>query len=577
MEKDKMEEQQMADQYMMVKRLNDELQLALETLHEEKDMLQKALAEAELKNEIIAAIGKNYYHITRIDIEEDYYEVVSGFENFPDSIKTKGSFSENVPPNCKKIVDSAYLEDFLAFMDISTLAQRLQNEESISTEYRLVNGNWSNTRLIVKKRNEQGIVTHVLCAIRNISNQKRKEQELAKKAAEAKREVMQKTRFLSNMSHDIRTPMNGILGMIDIAEQYPDDLEVQARCRNKVREMSRYLSSMVNDILDMNKLQSDDFVIPDIPFDLTDMLRAANEAARIKAEEKQIEYIIDWEKGSMSHQYLRGNPIYVAKILSILADNAIKFSDSGSSIVVSCTEKQISNDKLTLTFCCEDHGCGMSKEFTKHAFDLFAQEDESSRTRYQGIGLGLAIAKGLTDRLHGTIRLESEPGAGTTAIVEIPFQTCSRDDVKITGNDDNFISLEGVRVLLVEDNELNMEIARCVLEDQGLLAECASDGLEAVTMFEQSAPGYYQVILMDIMMPNLNGLEAARKIRALKRRDAGEIPIIAMSANAFAEDMIKSRLAGMNAHLAKPLERKKTIETIRRSLSGNKGDNKGEN
>ncbi len=531
-----------------------------------KDQLQEARDEVRLKNEILSAIGKSYYYISRIDLETDRYEVVSGAENFHGEIKKEDCFSKTVRKNCEQIIADAYLDDFLRFIDPFTLAGRLKDEESISMEYRLLNGNWHKTRLIVKKRDEQGCVTHVVCAVRNISDEKRTERQLALQAAEAKHEVMEKTRFLSNMSHDIRTPMNGIIGMLNIADQYPTDLEVQEKCRNKIKELSGYLGSIVNNILDMNKLQSDDFVIQDKPFDITDMLKSANEAARIRAEEKNIEYTIDWEKSSISHRYLVGNPIYVERILSILADNAIKFSDSGSSISVWCTEKQIDDEKLSFTFYCEDYGRGMSKEFVEHAFDLFSQEDESSRTRYQGTGLGLAIAKGLTDRLHGTIRLESEKGVGTTAIVEISFKICSPDDMK-TAVDYDDISLDGLRILIVEDNELNTEIARLLLEDQGLMSECASDGLEAVEMFEKSEPGYYNVILMDIMMPKLNGLDATRRIRALKRKDAGEIPIIAMSANAFAEDMIKSQLAGMNAHLSKPLDGKKIVETIRKTLS----------
>lgn len=327
--------------------------------------------------------------------------------------------------------------------------------------------------------------------------------------------------------------------------------------------MSKYLLSMVNDILDMNKLQSGESVNQDITFDIADMLRTANEAAQIKAEEKQIEYIVEWENSSYTHPYLVGNPLYTARILSILADNAIKFSHIGSTIFVSYNEEQLDDKNVICEFVCKDHGIGMSKEFAEHAFELFAQENESSRTRYEGTGLGLAIAKQLTDRLHGTIRLESEKGVGTTATVQIPFKIGTPEDINVV-RDYKTISLQGLRVLLVEDNDLNMEIARFILEDQGMTVEGAVNGQEAVELFEKSEPGYYSVILMDIMMPVLNGLDATRKIRTLKRTDAETIPVIAMSANAFSDDMISSRLAGMNAHLAKPLDRKKIVETIRR-------------
>ena len=533
-----------------------------------QDRLKKALEEAKLKNEIISAIGKSYDYISRFDLEADTYEVVSGEENFPGIAKHRGCLSKDLRHNCEQLVAEEYLEGFLTFCDVSTMAERLQNEESLSMEYRTTNGEWRRTRLIVKKRDEHGRVTHVLCAVRSINDEKRKEQQLALRAAEAKHETAMKTRFLSNMSHDIRTPMNGIIGLLDMAEEFPDDLQMQEKCRKKIRELSKYLLSMVNDILDMNKLQSGEIANQDMTFDIADMLRTVNEAAQIKAEEKQIEYIVEWEKSSYPHPYLVGNPLFTARILSILADNAIKFSHIGSTISVNCNEEQLDDKNVICEFVCKDHGIGMSKEFTEHAFELFSQENESSRTRYEGTGLGLAIAKKLTDRLHGTICLESEKGVGTTATVRIPFKIGTPDDIKVV-RDYKTISLQGLRVLLVEDNDLNMEIARFILEDQGMIVEGAVNGQEAVELFERSEPGYYSVILMDIMMPVLNGLDATRKIRTLKRTDAETIPVIAMSANAFSDDMISSRLAGMNAHLAKPLDRKKIVETIQKCLSPN--------
>ena len=533
-----------------------------------QDRLKKALEEAKLKNEIISAIGKSYDYISRFDLEADTYEVVSGEENFPGIAKHRGCLSKDLRHNCEQLVAEEYLEGFLTFCDVSTMAERLQNEESLSMEYRTTNGEWRRTRLIVKKRDEHGRVTHVLCAVRSINDEKRKEQQLALRAAEAKHETAMKTRFLSNMSHDIRTPMNGIIGLLDMAEEFPDDLQMQEKCRKKIRELSKYLLSMVNDILDMNKLQSGDIANQDMTFDIADMLRTVNEAAQIKAEEKQIEYIVEWEKSSYPHPYLVGNPLFTARILSILADNAIKFSHIGSTISVNCNEEQLDDKNVICEFVCKDHGIGMSKEFTEHAFELFSQENESSRTRYEGTGLGLAIAKKLTDRLHGTICLESEKGVGTTATVRIPFKIGTPDDIKVV-RDYKTISLQGLRVLLVEDNDLNMEIARFILEDQGMIVEGAVNGQEAVELFERSEPGYYSVILMDIMMPVLNGLDATRKIRTLKRTDAETIPVIAMSANVFSDDMIRSRLAGMNAHLAKPLDRKKIVETIQKCLSPN--------
>ncbi len=527
--------------------------------------IQAALDETQIKNEIISAIGKSYFYITRIDIDADRYEVVSGYENFPKNMEKGGCYSPNTRRNCEQIVDDEYLEDFLVFSDISTLAERLQSEESISMEYRIKSGDWHRARLIVKKRDEQGRVTNVLCAIRNVSDEKRKEVQLKLKAAEANREAREKTRFLSNMSHDIRTPMNGIVGLINMADQHPEDMELQTKCRIKIKELSGYLVSLVNDVLDINKIQTDDFKVNTVTFDIANMLREVNTDAAVKAARKNIDYVIDWDNSRMDHRYLVGNPVYVSRILSILSDNAIKFSHSGTTITVGCSAGRSDEKTIMYTFFCKDQGIGMSKEFVSRAFDMFSQEDEGSRTRYEGTGLGLAIAKKLAERMHGTIRLESEKGVGTTAYVELPFLIGDPDELPVV-KDSKAVSLQGRRALVVEDNALNMEIATFILEDQGMLVEGAVNGLEGVRRFKESAPGYYDVILMDVMMPELNGLDATRRIRAMQRQDAREIPIIAMSANALADDTIKSWLAGMNEHLTKPLDSRKIMDAIRKCL-----------
>ena len=253
-------------------------------------------------------------------------------------------------------------------------------------------------------------------------------------------------------------------------------------------------------------------------------------------------------------------------------DNAIKFSQAGSVLTVGVKEETLDDDRANFTFYCKDQGVGMSEDFIAHAFDMFAQESETSRSRYEGTGLGLAITKQLVDKMDGSIELKSKAGVGTTVIVKIPFKIGTQD--KNSNLSDKPVSLddysvEGMRALVVEDNELNMEISRCILEDSGMEVTCAVDGQEAVEIFEKSAPDYFGVIYMDVMMPRMNGLDAARTIREMKRRDARRGPIIAMSANAFAEDIINSRLAGMNVHLAKPLDAEKMIVALKQCMADN--------
>ena len=533
-------------------------------LYKEKDIqrqLQNALHEARLSNEIIAAIAKAYQYISRIDIQADRFEEIVNRNQKQLNFIKSGILSENNKLVCRQYVAEEYQEAFFKFTDISTLAERMEEEETIALEYRMKDGNWHKLRFIEKKRDENGHLTHVLCAIRSISDTKKREQDLLYQVAEAKKDAALKNRFLSNMSHDIRTPMNGIIGMLELADRYPNDLEMQKRCRDKVLESSRYLLSLVNDILDMNKLESEQEIVNNMPFDLAKLLNKVNNSAQVQAAEKMINYEVDWNQAYLKHQYLVGNPIYLERILMAIADNAVKFTNPGGCVKVWCREKTVDESHVIYQFGCADNGIGMSEEFKKHAFDLFAQENETSRSKYEGSGLGLAIVKKIVDLLEGTIELQSQKEKGTTVLVTLPFQI--GEMVEAAGSDrQKAMSVKGLRVLVVEDNELNMEIATCMLEENGMQVECAMDGLEAVNKFEQSEPGYYDVICMDIRMPHMNGWDAARKIRSMKRQDAQSIPVIAMSANSFTEDIINSRISGMNRHLAKPLDMKKLINTI---------------
>ncbi len=534
--------------------------------------LKNALQEVQLSNEIVAAIAKTYQYISRIDIQADRFEeIVNRDKNHLDFIKS-GVLSENNKRVCGKYVSEEYIDTFLKFTDITTLPERMEKEESIDLEYRMKDGNWHKMRFIEKKRDENGQLTHALCAIRSISETKKREQELLYQIAEAKKDVIQKNRFLDNISHDIRTPMNGIIGMLELANRYPNDLNMQKKCRDKIMESSRYLVSLVNDILDMNKLESGDVAEQNIPFDLAEVLRKMNIRTQVQATDKMIDYIVDWGQEGLKYQYLNGNPIYLERLLTAVAENAVKFTNPGGHVQVWCKELSEEAGWVVYEFGCSDNGIGMSEEFVTHAFDMFSQENETSRSRYEGSGLGLAIARKIVDILGGTIQIESEKGKGTTVRATLPFQIGQNMETAQT-EEQKERSLEGMRVLLAEDNELNREIAECMLESNGMQVESAVDGLDAVEKFQNSEIGYYDVICMDIMMPNLNGWDAARKIRTMKRADAENIPIIAMSANSFSEDIIKSKISGMNAHLSKPLNMEILMKNIKKCVSDRENNN----
>lgn len=542
-----------------------------EIIEKEKEIqkrLQDALDELQLNNEIISAISKNYCYIARIDLQKDFFEEISNDEEMHRLTGNSGCASEKLRKDCEMQVALEYRAYLYPFLDTSTLKERLQNEEYVSTEYRMCDGSWHRLRFIVKKRDEAGNVTHVLCTVREISDSKRREEDLLFAADAAKRESEMKTRFLATMSHDIRTPLNGIIGLVNLAEQHAEDTKMLKEIRDKMMKSLKYLVSLVNDVLDMNKIQSGDFKSKEIIFDGADMMRKILRIYDQKAVEKGIRLEVDWEKCSVRYPILLGNPVYFGRILASIMDNAIKFSSVDSTITVWGREDILENDQAVLTIWCKDQGIGMSEEFIEHAFDMFAQEKESSRSQYEGTGLGLTIAKALADKMGGTIEFQSKQGVGTTAIIKIPFKLGPQDISSKTTNYDN-VSVEGMQVLVVDDNELNVEIAKCMLENSGMKVTCAADGQEAVELFEKSEPGYYGAIFMDVMMPRMDGLEATKTIRNMKRSDAWNVPIIAISANAFIEDILNSKQAGMNAHLAKPLDVNKLLEALKKCLAEN--------
>ena len=543
-------------------------------LYKEKQVqeeLERALDEARISSEIISAIAKLYQCIVRIDLRDGRYEEIRNSDgSWP--FHGTGICTEEMHIECGQRAEKEYQNALIQFLDLSTLADRMAQNETIAMEYRMGNGDWHKLRFIENKRNEDGRLTHVLCAIRSISDIKKREQELQYQISEAKKENALKTCTLRNMSHDLRTPLNGIMGMIEIANQNPGDRELQQKCRDQMLRSSRYLLSLVDDVLAMSKLEAEETEIPDTAFDLTELLGTVNRDAQIKADGKNISYVVDWERADLPFTCLLGNPVYAARLLTAIADNAVKFTEPGGCVRVWCEKKEVKGNQVVYEFGCEDNGIGMSEEFLPHAFEMFSQEKETSRTGYEGSGLGLAIARELSERLGGSIALTSRKGNGTTVRITLPFRIGDKETLALCpeSKEKENVSLEGRRALLVEDNELNMEIAQFMLESNGILTDEASDGEEAAAKFAASAPGDYDMIFMDIMMPKMNGWDAARTIRAMQREDAETVPIFAMSANCFAEDIVNSRIAGMNEHLTKPLNEKKLLEVIRKYLRNRK-------
>ena len=374
---------------------------------------------------------------------------------------------------------------------------------------------------------------------------------IAAKKAEAANEA--KTEFLQRMSHDIRTPINGICGMVNMAEHYADDMEKQTEYRTKIKEASNLLLELVNEVLDMSKFDSGEIVLEEVPFNLRKIFREVFVVIEQMAAEQNIR--ITWEKKEIIHRDFIGSPGYVKRVMMNILSNAVKYNRENGHIYISCVEIPSEQPEMTtMEFVCRDTGIGMTDEFQKSVFEPFAQEHTGSRTKFAGTGLGMSIAKNLVEKMGGTITCESEEGTGTTFVLRVPFRIDTDRDRKAESEEKAEASIRGLHILLAEDNELNMEIAEFLLQNEGAEVTKAWNGQEAVTLFRESESGEFDVILMDIMMPVMNGYEATKIIRSLDREDAKKIPIIAMTANAFTEDRLKAREAGMDEHVAKPVD-----------------------
>ena len=390
---------------------------------------------------------------------------------------------------------------------------------------------------------------------------KEKLMESAKKAEQAN---TAKTEFLQRMSHDIRTPINGIRGMIELADYYSDDLQKQEECRKKIWDASGLLLELINEVLDMGKLESGEILLEEREFNLKKLLGDIVNVVEKQSKEHQLEIVqCDYQ---IEHWNLIGSPIHIKRMLMNILSNAVKYNRYNGKIILDCREVSCIGNVALIEFICKDTGIGMSKEFQEHIFEPFAQEFNSARSSFGGTGLGMPIAKSLVETMGGNIEFESEKNVGTTFRLKIPFKIDDCVHIEEPTEEEHNVSIEGVRVLVAEDNDLNMEITEFVLSSVGAVVIKASNGQEAIEIFEKSEVGEIDIILMDVMMPGVDGLAATRIIRSMSREDAKTIPIIAMTANAFSEDRLRAVEAGMNEHLAKPLESTVIIKTIAKYL-----------
>ena len=517
--------------------------------------LQQALDEANLKNEIISAISKIYCSIYRMDLVNDTFEEISEGSDITLVTGHSGRATDCLKKICDAYVATDYREAVSRFFDTSTLRERLVKENSIAVEYLTKDGNWHLARFIAKKRNEAGDVLRVLFAIRLISDTKRREENLIVMANEASRANEAKTEFLARIAHDIRTPMNAVKGFVSIIRANPSDTALIEKSLKQIDTASNYLLQIVDDVLDLSKIETGQMQLVPTAASLTAVFEEIEELLPGFRPEKRQHFVCrlhDVTEDCLWMDALRLRQIYIH-----LLSNAVKYTPAEGTVTfeVSETASPVPG-AVRVVSVISDTGIGMSPEYMKEMFNRFSRAVDTRVNKERGSGLGLAVVKELVDLFRGDIRTESELGKGTviTITIDVPKTEKVTADSKTAADGSGVADCRGMRVLIAEDNDINFSVAEALLEMHGIAVDRAENGAECVEKFRAAAPYTYDAILMDIQMPVMNGLEAARMIRQSGGEQAKTIQIIALTANAFTDDIKKSIDAGMNQHLAKPFD-----------------------
>lgn len=433
-------------------------------------------------------------------------------------------------------------------------------------------GFYHNEYFQIQKLNNQLIDSQraLIRSKRNLEMALEENKKINRKISEARQAAEQasrsKTQFLANMSHDIRTPMNGIIGMLNIADRYVDNPDEVKKYHQKIRMASEYLLSLINDVLDMRKIDQKDIMLLEESVNLRDVIENCRDILEAKAGEQEIT-LDTTGMAEFNPPQLMASEVHLRQIFMNIISNAIKYNKYGGKIFIQAIVLEQTEDKVTCRFSVTDTGIGMSEDFQKQMFEPFTQEHGENRSEFKGTGLGLSIVKRIIEEMGGEIRVESELDIGTKFSWDLTFPIDKAINERAENIPDRIVTLRGIRVLAAEDNSLNSEILKFILEDMGINVNLVENGELAVKAFEESRPGEYAMILMDIMMPVMDGYEASRIIRNMKRPDAAKIPIIALTANAFAEDIVRSSEAGMDAHITKPIDENKLKECMLRLLA----------
>ena len=506
----------------------------------------------------LLALGTASYHISSLNLKTERIELVKSSRASAMDIEGNGADWYPQFQIIKEVIAEPFVQKYMDFFDIKTMAARLRNKESMSDEFMKKDGTWFLSMVVPQIYDADGNVTSVLFANRDVTDEKirelRQEKELREAKLKAESANHAKSSFLFNMSHDIRTPMNAIIGYAELASRHLEDTAKLDRYLEKIQVCGEELLSLLNNVLNLARIENNkikmEYTVSNVYESFENYVTMFQQQAESKNQTLSL-------TEQIMYPYVYMDAPHLSEICLNIISNAIKYTNDGGTI--SCNVSQTASEKedwCNLIITVTDNGIGMSEEFQKHVFETFERERNSTFNHIEGSGIGMGITKKLVELMGGTIEVKSKQDEGSAFTVTIPCRKASEEDflVKKNNNLRDKNCLGGVRILLVEDNEINREIAIELLTEEGCIVETACDGLTCIDMIEKAEADYYKIVLMDIQMPIMNGYDAASIIRKLKDTKKSRLPIIAMTADAFAEDVNKALSAGMNDHVAKPID-----------------------
>ncbi|MCQ2409523.1 MAG: ATP-binding protein [Clostridia bacterium] len=543
--------------------LNDIRENALHDQYDEEANLRRESLETI---RILSADYESIYYVDLISSNMTIYRASEAMAKIFGDVQFKQvNFTQVLHVYLEKMVHNSDKEWLMKYGDPEFLKTLVRNQEIYTATYRVGDEDrYRYHQMKIVKVNPEDEPYAIILGIADVDDSIRKEKdyqyalETAKAQADAASKA--KTSFLFNMSHDIRTPMNAIMGFTDLAKKHIDEKDRVDDCLNKVKTSSEHLLSLINDVLDMSRIESGKFNIELAPTNLREAVASTVNMLNVTAKNKDIELSSNVD---IKHENLIMDELHLGRVLINIVGNSIKYTNAGGHVDISVKET-IADEPgcFRYIFTVKDDGIGMDAEFVKHIFEAFSREETSTVSKIQGTGLGMAITKQLVEKLGGIIEVESEKGVGTTVTMTFEFEESKKEVIKEEETESVIESLKGKRVLLVEDNELNREIATEILQEHGLVVESADDGTVAVFKVTTKEPSYYDFVLMDIQMPKMNGYDATAKIRTAENGKYKDLLIIAMTANAFAEDKKHAAEAGMNGHVSKPIDYEVLFRTI---------------